>query len=189
MNISNKLTTLRIILSFICIGFIIKNSFYSMIIAFFIFIFASLTDFLDGYFARKKELVSDLGKILDPIADKILIIGVLLAFLQLKIIVDVWMASVIMLREFIITAVRLYNLSRGEINEAKKLGKHKTASQVFAVIYIFIVEILFKKFPNNNFILFLYNKVSYIIMWYVVLITLFSGLYYFWSNRHKIKTF
>jgi len=160
-----------------------------MLIAFLIFIFASLTDFLDGYFARKKELVSDLGKILDPIADKILIIGVLLAFLQLKIIVDAWMVSIIMLREFTITAVRLYNLNRGEVSEAKALGKHKTVSQVFLVIYIFVVDILSKKFPNNVFILFLYNKVSYIIMWYVVLITLFSGLYYFWSNRHKIKTF
>jgi CDP-diacylglycerol--glycerol-3-phosphate 3-phosphatidyltransferase len=189
MNIANYLTFLRIILAFICIGFILGNTFSSILFAFLIFIFASITDLLDGIFARKKNLVTDLGKILDPIADKILIIGVFLAFLQLEVVVNAWMVSVIMLREFIVTGMRLYSLNRGEVLEAKKWGKHKTVSQVSSICIIFIAFLLFKKFPNNAFVCFLYNKFTHMVMWYVVAVTLFSGISYFWINRRSIKTF
>jgi CDP-diacylglycerol--glycerol-3-phosphate 3-phosphatidyltransferase len=140
-------------------------------------------------FARRNNLVSDLGKLLDPIADKILIIGVFLAFLQLKIVVNAWMVSVIMLREFTITGLRLYVLNKGEVLEAKRWGKHKTVSQVSAIIIIFISLLLFKKFPQSTFATFLYEKVTQVLMWYVVAVTLFSGIYYFWINRRTIKTF
>ena len=189
MNIANYLTFGRILLEFICIGFILGNTFSSILFAFLIFVFASLTDWLDGVFARKKNLVTDLGKLLDPIADKILIIGVFLAFLQLDAAVNAWMVSIIMLREFIVTGMRLYSLNKGEVLEAKRWGKHKTVSQIVAILIIFIALLLFKKFPNNAFVVFLYNKVTRWIMWYVVAITLFSGVYYFWANRRSIKTF
>jgi CDP-diacylglycerol--glycerol-3-phosphate 3-phosphatidyltransferase len=189
MNIANYLTFLRIILAFFCIGFILRNDFNSILIAFVIFIIASLTDMLDGMFARRHNLISDLGKLLDPIADKILIIGVFLAFLQLKVVVNAWMVAVIMLREFIITGLRLYVLKSGEVLEAKRWGKHKTVSQIAGIFVIFISLLLKRKFPQNDFIIFLYGTVTYLMMWYVVLITLFSGVYYFWINRKLIKTF
>lgn len=189
MNIANYLTFLRIILAFICIGFILKNDFSSILTAFIVFVIASFTDLLDGIFARRNNLVSDLGKLLDPIADKILIIGVFLAFLQLKVVVNAWMVSVIMLREFIITGLRLYVLNKGEVLEAKRWGKHKTVSQVIGIVIIFLSLLLVKKFPQNTFVLFLYEKFTYIVMWYVVAVTLFSGVYYFWINRRSIKTF
>lgn len=189
MNIANYLTFLRIILAFFCIGFILHNDFNSIFIAFIIFVIASLTDLLDGIFARRHNLISDLGKLLDPIADKILIIGVFLAFLQLKVVVNAWMIAVIMLREFIITGLRLYVLKSGEVLEAKRWGKHKTVSQVAGIFVIFISLLLFMKFPQNTIVIFLYEKVTYVMMWYVVLITLFSGVYYFWINRRLIKTF
>ncbi len=189
MNISNKLTFLRISLSFLCIGLILQNSLFSLLLAFFIFIFSSFTDLLDGYFARKKNLITDLGRIIDPIADKILILGVFLAFLQIKAIINVWMVIIIMLREFIITGLRLYGLNKGEVLEAKRWGKHKTASQVVAIVIIFISLILHKRFPQSYLVDFLYERVSHWVMWYVVIITLFSGVYYFWINRRTIKTF
>jgi CDP-diacylglycerol--glycerol-3-phosphate 3-phosphatidyltransferase len=189
MNIANHLTFLRIILAFICIGFILINTFSSLLIAFLIFIFASFTDFLDGILARKKNLVSDLGKLLDPIADKILIIGIFLAFLQLKVVINAWMVSAIMLREFIVTGVRLYTLNKGVVLEAKILGKHKTFSQMLGIFFIFITLILFKKLPNNTVVSFLYNKAIHAVMWYIVIITLFSGIHFFWVNRRAIKTF
>jgi phosphatidylglycerophosphate synthase len=99
------------------------------------------------------------------------------------------MVSVIMLREFIITGMRLYGLNKGEVLEAKRWGKHKTVSQIVAILIIFISLLLFKKFPDNAFISFLYNKLTYWVMWYVIAITLFSGVYYFWVNRRAIKTF
>lgn len=187
MNISNKLTVLRIFLAFICIGFILGNTFVSLVIGFLVFIFASFTDFLDGFFARRRNLVSDLGKLLDPIADKILIIGVLLAFLQLGVI-NAWMVSSIMLREFIVTGVRLYSLNKGVVLEAKKLGKHKTFSQVLCVFAIFIIVILSKMYSNQA-VSFFYYKFIPLFMWYVVIITVFSGAHYLWLNRRIIKTF
>lgn len=187
MNICNKITVLRILLAFICIGFILQNTFAALIIAFIVFILASLTDFLDGFLARRKNLISDLGKLLDPIADKILVIGVFLAFLELGII-NAWMVSVIMLREFIVTSLRLYGLNKGVILEAKMLGKHKTFSQITGIILIFITLILFQV-SDSKIIPFLYYKLIPAAMWYIVAVTLFSGVNYLWANRRIIKTF
>lgn len=187
MNISNKLTISRIVLTFICIGLILRNTFNSLILAFLIFLIASLTDFLDGFMARRKNLVSDLGKILDPIADKILIIGVFLAFLQVGVI-NAWMVSVIMLREFIITSLRLYSLNKGIVLEAQVLGKHKTVSQIIGIITIFLTLILLK-ICLNSAVIFFHGRVIPLIMWYIVVITLYSGVNYLWVNRQIIKTF
>ena len=188
MNLPNRLTILRIILSFICIGFILQNSFSSLLIAFVAFCLASITDFLDGYIARKRNLISDLGKILDPIADKILIIGVFCAFLELGV-VNSWMGSLIMFREFIITGLRLYGLNKGIVLEAKKFGKHKTVSQVVGVFIIFFALILSKIMPRSSAVSFLYEKLIPLLMWYIVIITVFSGIYYFCVNRKAIRTF
>ena len=188
MNIPNKLTISRIILSFICVGFLLKNTLLSFFIAFVIFCCASITDFLDGYIARKKNLISDLGKILDPIADKILIIGVFCAFLELGII-NSWMVILIMFREFIVTGLRLYSLNKGIVLEAKKFGKHKTVSQVVGIFVIFFALILSKILPGSLIVSFLYGKLIPVLMWYIVIITLSSGVYYFWVNRKAIRTF
>ena len=188
MNISNKLTFLRIFLSFICIGLILGNTFTSLLLAFTIFIAASLTDFFDGFLARKKKLISDLGKLLDPIADKILIIGVFLAFLQLGV-VNAWMVSVIMLREFIITGFRLYSLNKRVVLEASAGGKNKTFSQMLGIIIIFIVVILFRSSPESDIFAFFYYRIIPIVMWYIVAVSLFSGIYYFGVNRKVIRTF
>ncbi|MFA7676545.1 MAG: CDP-diacylglycerol--glycerol-3-phosphate 3-phosphatidyltransferase [Candidatus Omnitrophota bacterium] len=188
MNIANKLTLLRIGLAFVCIGLVLRDSCISLLLALIVFILASLTDLLDGYLARKKDLVSDLGKILDPIADKILIIGIFCAFLELGVI-NAWMVTLIMLREFIITGLRFYGLNKGVILEARRLGKHKTVSQITGICVIFISLILSKIFPVSKTVLFLYNFCIPVLMWYIVLITVFSGVHYFWANRKAIRTF
>ncbi|UCG34576.1 MAG: CDP-diacylglycerol--glycerol-3-phosphate 3-phosphatidyltransferase [Candidatus Omnitrophota bacterium] len=187
MNTANRLTVGRIFLAFICIWLIVRNTLASICGAFAVFVVASLTDFLDGYLARKKQIASDLGKILDPIADKILIIGVFLAFVELGVL-KAWMVGVIMLREFIVTGLRLYCLNKGLVLEAKRFGKHKTISQIVGVVFIFITVILFNLVENKT-VNFFYHGLIPIVMWYVVLITLFSGVYYFWENRRAIKTF
>ncbi len=187
MNVPSKLTILRIILSCVCIGFILGDSFFSLIIAFVIFGLASLTDFLDGYIARTRNLISDLGKILDPIADKILIIGIFCAFLELGA-VNSWMVILIMLREFIVTGLRLYGLNKGIVLEAKKFGKHKTVSQVIGIFIILIILIFSKIMPGSSTVSFLLRKFIPLLMWYIVAITIFSGIYYFWANRRAIRT-
>ncbi len=165
-----------------------NNTFLSLVLAFIVFCLASLTDFLDGFLARKYNLISDLGKLLDPIADKVLIIGVFCAFLELQII-NAWMVSAIMLREFIITGLRLYGLNKGVVLEAKALGKHKTFSQVVGIAVILITLIASKVFPSSRAVSILYSRFIPLLMWYIVIITLFSGIYYFWANRKAIRTF
>lgn len=188
MNIPNYLTLLRIAISFICIGLVIKNSFLSLIVAFILFLIASLTDFLDGFIARKKGDISDLGKLLDPIADKILIIGIFLSFLVIRI-VNVWMVVVIMTREFFITGVRLFALNRGYVLEAKRWGKHKTFSQMLGINVIFVILIMSKMFPSNPVIAFFLDRGIFILVLYIALITAFSGFHYLWVNRKIIKNF
>lgn len=185
INLPNYLTFLRIVLSFICIGFIIQNNLSSLVIAFVLFLIASITDFFDGYIARKYNLITDLGKILDPIADKLLVLGVFLSFLFLNVI-NVWMVVVIIFREFLLTAVRFLALSQGKVLAAQKWGKHKTVSQMVIINYIFILLICLYKFPGDPKIVFLYSKTIPIFMWYVVFITAFSGVQYLWSNREII---
>ncbi len=187
MNLANQLSFLRIILAFLCAGLILKNDLLSLVGAFFLFLFASLTDYIDGFIARRKNIISDLGKILDPIADKILAILVFLAFLELGII-HAWMVGIIILREFTITGIRLFALSKGVVLEAKRFGKHKTFSQMLAILIILLFLIISKFYPQE-----VIKRLSSIfvdlIMIYVVLATLFSGIYYLWANRHLIKTF
>lgn len=188
MNISNKLTILRIILAFFTLWFILWDSLISLVIAFIVFILASLTDYFDGFFARKHDLITDLGKILDPIADKILIIVVFIGFLELRVI-NSWMLAAIILREFIITSVRLYALNKGIVLEARFLGKQKTVAQIAGIIFIFIALIFFKLFPAGRYAQFIYHQLIPGLMWYIVFITVLSGLHYLWQNRKAINTF
>ena len=106
-NLPNHLTFIRIILAVSIIYFITLNTPNSLIIAFIIFIIASLTDYLDGYIARKYNLITNLGKILDPIADKLLIVGTFLSFLYIGIL-NIWIVSIIIAREIIITVIRFF---------------------------------------------------------------------------------
>ncbi|HDN86403.1 MAG: CDP-diacylglycerol--glycerol-3-phosphate 3-phosphatidyltransferase [Candidatus Omnitrophota bacterium] len=188
MNLANQLTFLRIILSFLCVGLTLKDTFLSLIIAFFTFVVASLTDYLDGFIARRKNLVSDLGKLLDPVADKILVIGVFLAFLELGV-VNTWMVVVIMLREFVVTGIRFLGLNRGVVLEAKKFGKNKTFSQILGIVIIYLILILEKAYPKNYIVRILSGQFIPLLMWYIVGVTLFSGVYYLWANRRLIRTF
>jgi CDP-diacylglycerol--glycerol-3-phosphate 3-phosphatidyltransferase len=188
MNIANQLTVLRIILTFVCVWLILMNSFFSLVAAFLVFIIASITDFLDGFFARRQATVTDLGKILDPIADKILVLGVFAAFIELNV-VNAWMVIAIVMREFIITGIRFLGLGKGVVLEAKVLGKHKTVSQIAGIIIIFIALIAAKKIPNAAWVNLTFDKIIPALMCYIVFITVFSGLHYLWQNRKLISTF
>ncbi len=191
MNISNQLTILRIILAFLCMGFILNFSLISLSIGFLAFIIASVTDYLDGFFARRNNIISDLGKILDPIADKILIIGVFLAFLE-KGIVNSWLVILIMIREFLITGLRIFALRQGKVLEAQFFGKHKTVTQMVSIFLIFILLIIEKSAPLMNITLDWFkdfrSQAVFLTMVWVAIITILSGIIYLWKNRTVIKT-
>lgn len=178
MNIANLLTILRFPMTIGCIILIFINTPISILFAVILFILASITDTLDGVIARRHNIVSDQGKILDPIADKFLTLGVFLSFaIILPTAVNLWLVIIIMVREISITGIRLYYLDKGVVISAKILGKVKTVSQVVIIIYVFFVYFVVLTFPlPPNYEIFMLFNITPILMWYIVFITVLSGI-------------
>jgi len=153
------------------------------------FLLASLTDWLDGYLARRWQQMTPLGALLDPIADKVLVLGTFLAFVQLRLI-PAWMVLIILLRELVITGVRLYAASRHLTLAAAKEGKHKTVSQFMTIFVIFIVLILRELPGAPAFSSAIMNTMRWGIvgcLWVTMLLTVFSGTMFFWRHRHVLR--
>lgn len=165
---ANQITIIRILLIPIFVLFLLSSLPYREYFAAFIFIVLSLSDALDGYIARKREEVTEIGKIIDPIADKLLIAAALIFLINRG--VEAWMAIAILAREVIITAIRLIALARGVVISASILGKLKTIIQIIAIIAVIL------NFPYN---------------WYfmlaAVLITILSGIDYAIKAAKKIE--
>ncbi|MBI2104214.1 MAG: CDP-diacylglycerol--glycerol-3-phosphate 3-phosphatidyltransferase [Candidatus Omnitrophica bacterium] len=141
MTLPTKLSVLRIVLAFLVMGCLFVPGWAAKLAALALFLAASLTDWLDGYLARRWRQTTPLGALLDPIADKVLVLGTFLAFVQLRL-VPAWMVLVIALREFLITGIRLYVAGRRLVLPAATEGKHKTVSQMVAIIVILAVLVL-----------------------------------------------
>ena len=137
MNLPNKLTILRVILIPFFVFFLISPFFdgYGNYIALAIFIIASLTDMADGKIARKYNLVTNFGKFMDPLADKLLVCSAMICLVDLKLI-PVWVVLIIIAREFIISGFRLVASDNGIVIAASYWGKFKTASQMVTVILL-----------------------------------------------------
>ncbi len=134
MNLPNKLTTSRMVIAFAFLVALVSGVPYGKTIAFFLFVIASITDALDGYYARKYNLFTDFGKLMDPLADKILISAAFISFVQLpETHIPAWVAVVIVAREFAVTGLRLLGASKGMIIGAHRWGKNKMVSQVLTV--------------------------------------------------------
>lgn len=155
----------------------IKN--YGGYIAAGIFIIASSTDAVDGYIARKRKLVTNFGKFLDPIADKLLVAAALIALVQSGD-VNGWAAMLIISREFIVTGFRLVAAGEGKIIAASKLGKLKTVTQDIA-----IVATLIRNFPLSLFTDFPFDDYAMLL---AVIITIYSLYDYIKKNRNVLKT-
>ena len=137
MNLPNKLTIFRVILIPFFVVFLLAPCFpgYGNYIALAIFIVASITDFLDGKIARKYNLVTNFGKFMDPLADKLLVCSALICLISLSRI-PAWVVIIIIAREFIISGFRLIAADNGVVIAASYWGKFKTASQMITVILL-----------------------------------------------------
>ena len=141
MNLANKLTISRIVLAGFFIWFLFIKGPAAKFMAMAIFLAACITDYYDGYLARKTNGVTSFGKLMDPIADKILVLGAFLAFVEMEII-PAWMVMIIIARELMITGIRILALSQKKVLSADVGGKHKTVSQMVAVVSILIFLII-----------------------------------------------
>ncbi len=188
MNLANKITLSRIFLVPIVMFFLLVNldwgsfNLWGMkiavneLMAALVFILAASTDGLDGYVARKKKMITNLGKFLDPLADKLLITAALISLVELDRL-DAYVAIIIISREFAVTGLRLVAAADGKVIAASKMGKLKTVLQIVAIVILILNNIPFSyvNFPMDELVLFL-----------AVLVTIVSGIDYFYKNRHII---
>lgn len=154
-----------------------NDSYAGRLIATILFALASITDYYDGYFARRYNAVSDLGKFMDPVADKILVTGVLIILLVFKK-VDPWMVMLFVARDTIVGGVRAAAASGGVIIAAQTTGKWKAALQ-FLSLPLLIMNDLHDSFSNNN--------IGYWLLWASVILSLKSGFDYCLAYRNGLK--
>jgi len=185
MNIANVLTSLRIILTLFFIQTIFQPGVQAKFIAACIFLAAALTDFFDGYFARKYNLITDFGKILDPIADKFLVLVAFYAFASLNII-PWWMVVVIFIREIGITLVRFFAMNRKIVLAAESLGKYKTVTQMVSIFVILIFLVVESGFSNQTANVLAWYYAIDTLMILTILLTVISGYSFLKNNREHL---
>jgi len=192
MNLPNQLTVARLILTFVFVALLsIDGLPYAGTAALLVFSIAAFTDFLDGYLARKHSLITNFGKLMDPLADKILMCAgfVLLACLNF---IPAWIVIVILAREFLVTGLRLLATAEGIVLAADSLGKYKTIFQIVTVIYFLLIiaarEPVFR-WLNPVFDLPLFGPalLGLVLIWASLALTLISGLSYVWKNRKLLS--
>ena len=143
MSLPNRLTMLRIVLAVAVFGALMADAPGWHTAAFVMFVAAIITDWLDGWLARRMKAVSSFGKVADPIADKILVLGTLIALIQTKeLAIPLWAVFLIVMRELVIGGVRVIAGAQGKVLAADKWGKIKTAIQLIAIMLMLAVVVL-----------------------------------------------
>jgi CDP-diacylglycerol--glycerol-3-phosphate 3-phosphatidyltransferase len=191
MNLPNKLTVSRLVLTVFFVWALFAPVPFNDTLALIFFCVASFTDFLDGKIARKRNLITNFGILMDPLADKILTCSAFIAFVESShlnptapVKVAAWMVIIIVARELAITGLRLLAASKNIVLAAEKFGKHKTISQMVALIALLVVD------ASNEWPVGLQNvfaawapMFAKIALWITVALTAASGAIYLWRNR------
>ena len=185
MNLPNKLTIFRILLIPVFLllvefpldwgtwHFLGSAIAPHLFLAALVFIFASFTDWLDGYIARRDHLVTNFGKFADPIADKMLVATALIELVTLGKSPG-WVVSLILMRELAVSGLRLILVQEGEVMAAKFIGKVKTMTQMFAVIFLLVDDAPFGFLPFS---------IGQVLLYLALFFTLYSGFDYFIKNK------
>ncbi len=191
MNLPNTITLSRLILTGIFVGGTAMESTAGHWIALVSFVIAAISDFVDGWLARKLGLVTAMGKLLDPLADKVLVCAAFI-YLSTMDLCPVWITVLIMTREFLVTGLRQLAVEAGHVMAADRLGKWKTAAQLTFCITC-LVHFAFSPLPNNNPVTGLLQYLSHpdswlqpVSLWISLALTLWSGWNYTWNCRDVI---
>ena len=191
MNLPNKLTVLRFLLTVLFIWALFSPIPFNDTLALFFFCVAGFTDFFDGHIARRRGLITNFGILMDPLADKILTCSAFIAFVESShldpnapVKVAAWMVIIIVARELAITGLRLLAASKNVVLAAERFGKHKTISQIVAIIALLVVNAC-AEWPAWLQRLFqgwgpVFTEIALLM---TVVLTVSSGLIYLWRNR------
>lgn len=188
MNLPNKLTVLRIAVTPVFMLALMWDFKYHYIVALVLFIAASLTDMADGRYARKHNMITDFGKFLDPLADKMLTTAAFIAFVYLKIGKGIeWIVFIVLFREFLISSLRLVAVSSGgKVIAANIFGKMKTVSQMAAIIFAIFVNILYE-WVHDPLTVDILNASVTVLLWISAILTVISGIVYMADNLQFIN--
>jgi len=187
MNVPNKLSLLRCILTPVFMACMLIQFPYHYAAALLVFIFASLTDMWDGQIARKQGLITNLGKFLDPLADKALTTAAFICFVEIISSRSMpWALMLILTREFMVTSVRLLAAKDGVVVAASFAGKLKTVMQMVSIIYMIALLQLNQLITNAVIIRWSY-RFGMVLIWVSVIATVVSGIQYVWALRHYFK--
>lgn len=188
MNLPNQLTVARLLLTFVFVAVLsIDGVPHAGTAALLVFSVAAYTDFLDGHLARKHNLITNFGKLMDPLADKILMCAGFV-LLSEQGFIAAWIVVAILSREFLVTGLRLVASAEGVVLAAEGLGKYKTIFQIVTVIYFLLVlaarEPLFAWLnPVLDVRLFSPALLGTALVWVSLVLTMVSGISYVWKNR------
>ena len=183
MNLPNMLTLLRLgLTALLVVSLSVQYPAHSAI-ALLVFLVASLTDYLDGVIARKWNLITDFGKLMDPLADKVLTASAFICLIPYEAL-SAWVVIIIISREFLITGLRLLASSKGVILPAEKLGKHKTAWQMITIVFFLaLLALRDLGLEDSPIVDGLWSYGGAFLVTVTVALTLFSGFAYLWKNR------
>ena len=188
MNLPNKLTVLRVLfiplfVVLVLVDAIPHHDLWGLIV----FALASLTDLLDGNIARRKNLVTDFGKFMDPLADKMLVMSALVCFVERGLVIG-WVVILILAREFLVTSLRLVAAGSGKVIAADRFGKIKTVCQMISILAILLLQ---ECAAYGAFGLFYDPAVLYWVgnglMFVTLFFTLLSGANYLYKNLHFVR--
>lgn len=205
MNLPNKLTVSRFALTVVFLWAVFWRSPVNDTLALVLFCVAGFTDFLDGEIARRRNLITSFGALMDPLADKILTCSAFVALVErhmrsvatgdLPVVfqlgdypvyakVEAWMVVIIVARELAITGLRLLAASKNVVLAAERYGKHKTISQIAAIIALLVMDAYVEWWPWLHDLFSPWTPwFALVALWLTVILTLASGLIYLWKNR------
>lgn len=187
MNLANQITISRILLTFVFMFFLFSSGVAAKSIALFTFVLASFTDYLDGFIAKRNNMTSDFGRLMDPIADKILVLAAFLSFVEMRL-VPAWIVLIIVFREVTVTGLRIAALGHHKVIPADDGGKHKMISQVVAILAI-LIFIIFREAGMKAFDFWnagterIYKDAIFFLMCVTAALTIISGVSYLLKNK------
>jgi len=188
MNWANRLTVSRLVLTILFVATLNSTWRYAHTSALLIFLLAGVTDYFDGEIARRSGSVTNFGKLMDPLVDKIMMAAAFISLVPLGAI-PVWAAITVVARDFLITGLRLMASARGQILPAERLGKHKTSWQIATVIFFLVLlsahELKYAESASGWWFRAWYHG-GPLLVWIAVAFTVYSGLRYAWRHREVI---